>query len=137
MDLNHLFQLFTNIPEEGIMENVESYKNTPKFKLGMFIKLVINGSHFKNKIISFFSKSDSELDKEDIDRAGEFMMFTRAWYWISQFDFDDNEWLFDLQNAAYDDILISLNLSILYFEKNEEYEKCSFLVNIRSLIESN
>lgn len=135
MDLNNLFSLFNILPGDDFGEEVEEYKNTPKFKLGMFVKLLRDGSLFKKKIVSFFAKANSDLDKEDISNAGDFMMYTRAWYWISQFDFSDPEWCEEVLLIDYDELLISLNISIIYFENLEEYEKCATLVKIRSLLE--
>ena len=82
MGINGIFALF-GFPEkddEGkedvkIKKEINDYKKTPYFKMGMFLKLIMNGNIFKKQIISFFSKSDPFLDSEGIDDAGEFMMY--------------------------------------------------------------
>ena len=97
---------------------------------------------WKNSVVSMFSKADVEFDVKDIDSVGDMMLYTRAWYWISQFDFDDKECLNDLKlfldkdSETYNssDLFISLMRTIKYFEKTEEFEKCAFLVKIRDLL---
>ena len=139
VDLNKIFGLFNDKPgEELIYENLETFKKTSKFKLGMFEKLITNGRNFKVKILNFFSLADEEFDTQDIDDAGEFMMYNRAWFWISQFNWDENEdWVSELKIISDDNFLIAIKLSIYYFEKYEEYEKCAFLKKIQDVVEEN
>ena len=101
----------------------------------MFIKVVIYGDKWKNSVVSMFSKANTEFDVKDIDSVGNMMLYTRAWYWISQFDFDDKECLDDLKlfldkdRDTYNssDLFISLMITIKYFEKTEEFEKCAIV----------
>jgi hypothetical protein len=138
VNLNGFFGLFNNNPgEELLVENLETFKKTPKFKLGMFEKLIINGRNFKSKIINFFSLSDENFDLEDIDNAGEFMMYNRAWFWISQMDFDDEIWIDELNLISSESFLIAIKLSIHYFEEFEEFEKCFILKKIQDIVEKN
>jgi hypothetical protein len=74
---------------------------------------------------------------EGVDLAGEFMMYHRSWYWISQTDLTDEEWLNDLRRSSEDEFLTALKLSIHYFEENEEFEKCAFLKKIQDFVEKN
>jgi hypothetical protein len=137
MDLNKIFGLFNNgSVEEQIYENLDTFKKTPKFKLGMFEKLIINGSNFKSKIVNFFSLTDDELDIQDINDAGEFMMYNRAWFWISQFNCDE-DWINDLKTISSNNFLGAIKLSIYYFERHEEFEKCAFLKKIQNIVEEN
>jgi len=139
MDLNKIFGLFNDKPgEELIYENLETFKKTPKFKLGMFEKLITNGRNFKAKIVSFFSLADEVFDIQDIDNAGEFMMYNRAWFWISQFDWsEDEDWIIELKVISNDNFLTAIKLSIYYFEEYEEFEKCAFLKKIQNVVEEN
>jgi hypothetical protein len=102
----------------------------------MFKKLIINGNNFRREVISFFSKSSEIIDVEDINSAGKFMMFNRGWFWVSQFNFDDSEWLGDLIKLCDEDFFVALKLSIHYFEEHEEYEKCAFLKKIQIIVET-
>jgi len=136
MDLSKFFNYFNNKNDESIEENLSNFRKTPHFKIGMFIKLIINGLSFKKQVIMFFENSDGDLDMKDVDLMGEFMMYHRAWYWISQIDFDDEEWLNDLRRHSDDEFITAIKLSINYFEEEEEFEKCAFLKKVQDFVEN-
>jgi len=144
MSLNGIFALF-GFPEDNknreeikkMKEELNAYKETPYFKLGMFYKLIMNGQAFKKQVLSFFSKSDPSLDVNGIDDAGEFMMFTRAYFWIEGFKFKSKIWREDLKKYSTEEFLVAINLSIHYFVSTEEYEKCAHLQKILLLVEKN
>lgn len=144
MGLNSIFALF-GFPEGGegskedkkIKAEIDAYKRTPHFKLGMFYKLIMNGAAFKKQVLNFFSRSDSSLDMEGIDDAGEFMMFTRAYFWVEDFKFKSKAWKEDLKKYSNDEFLVAVKLCINYFEGTEEYEKCAHLKKIQVMIEKN
>jgi hypothetical protein len=144
MGINGIFALFGFPEKDGegkedvkIKKEINDYKKTPYFKMGMFLKLIMNGNIFKKQIISFFSKSDPFLDSEGIDDAGEFMMFSRAYFWIEEFKFKSKIWKEDLKKHSNTEFLTAIKLSIHYFESTEEYEKCAHLKKIQTLIEKN
>ena len=141
MDKEKIFGLFDKHFDEGVNAEVELYKKTFRFKIEMFIKIVIYGEKWKSTVVNIFSKADSDLNVEEIDEAGDFMLYTRAWFWIEQFDFNNDDCLEDLRSITHtdkdsfngSDLFISLMRDIKYFEKIEEFEKCAFLVKIRDL----
>jgi len=141
MSINGIFAMFgfpddeTNKETGKILEDISEYKDSPHFKLGMFKKLIMNGTVFKKQVLKFFSKSDPELDMKGIDDAGEYMMYTRAYYWIQSCKVRNKEWKLALSNYASDEFLVAVKLSINYFESTEEYEKCAFLKKIQDFIE--
>jgi len=136
--LDGVFALF-GFPDDGedkkIEKEIEDFKNTPHFKIGMYVKLLLNGLTFKKQIVSFFSKADPELDSDNIDEAGEFLMFNRAWFWISQCKIRSKVWKDALKDCANEDLVFAIKLSITYFENIEEYEKCAFLKKIQDFLE--
>ena len=142
MDKEKIFGLFDKHFDEGVNAEVELYKKTFRFKIEMFIKIVIYGEKWKSTVVNIFSKADSDLNVEEIDEAGDFMLYTRAWFWIEQFDFNNDDCLEDLRSITHtdkdsfngSDLFISLMRAIKYFEKIEEFEKCVFLVKIRDLL---
>jgi len=144
MGLDSLFALF-GFSDDGkggktdkkTKEEIDAYKNTPYFKMGMFFKLIMNGTAFKKQVLNFFSKSDPSLDLEGIDDAGEFMMFNRAYFWIEGFKFKSKFWKEDLKKHSDKEFLTAIKLSIHYFEGTEEYEKCAHLKKIEVLVEKN
>lgn len=144
MGLNSIFALFgfpegDKGPEETrkMKAEIDAYKKSPHFKLGMFYKLIMNGTAFKKQVLNFFSRSDSALDMEGIDEAGEFMMFTRAYFWVEGFKFKSKLWKEDLKHYSHEEFLVALKLSIHYFESTEEYEKCAHLKKIQDFLEKN
>jgi hypothetical protein len=140
MDLEGIFGLFGFSEENNKkkLKELEALKDTPRFKLGMFHKLVMNSLIFKKQTLKFFSKSSPKLDLDDIDTAGEFMVYTRAYYWIQDFKIRSKEWKLALKEYYSDEeFLCSLKLTINYFESTEEYEKCAFLKKIQDLVIKN
>lgn len=141
MALSGIFALF-GFPEDSKQDKklkgeLLAYKETPHFKLGMFFKLVMNGTTFKKQVLDFFSKSDADLDLKGVDEAGEFMMYTRAYFWIEDFKFRSKIWKEDLKKYSNEEFLVALKLSMHYFESTEEYEKCAHLKKIQTLVEKN
>lgn len=140
MDVNNIFGLF-GFPDKDDDERkkleaeLDVFKETPYFKLGMFHKLIMNGSLFSKQVVKFFAKADPGLDIKGIDQAGEYMMFIRAWFWIEQVKLRKKEWKEALKQYASDDFLISIKLSINYFEGTEEYEKCAHLKKIQDFVQ--
>jgi len=103
----------------------------------MFHKLIMNGSLFSKQVVKFFAKADPGLDVKGIDQAGEYMMFIRAWFWIEQVKLRKKEWKEALKQYASEEFVISIKLSINYFESTEEYEKCAHLKKIQDFVEKN
>jgi hypothetical protein len=142
MALDNIFSLF-GFPDKDDDErkkleaDLEVFKETPHFKLGMFHKLIMNGSLFSKQVVKFFAKADPGLDIKGIDQAGEYMMFIRAWFWIEQVKLRKKEWKEALKQYASEEFVISIKLSINYFEGTEEYEKCAHLKKIQDFVEKN
>ena len=110
MDLNKFFSFFSPTSEDGDFHgSLESFKESPIYKIKIFERLIINGLIFKKSIVNFFSKADEDLDVSQIDLAGEFMMYNRAWFWISQLDWDDEQWVYDLKIASSESLLTAVN----------------------------
>ncbi len=139
MNLGGIFALFGFSDENGIdkktKRDLEEFKQSPHFKLGMFTKMILNGMNFKKQIVSFFSKADKDLDIVGVDEAGDFMMFNRAWYWINECNVRKKIWKEALQSNSTPELLFCLKASIKYFESIEEYEKCASLVKIQKFVE--
>jgi hypothetical protein len=136
MDLNRFFSFFNDrLDNDRLEENLTSFKKTPYFKIGVFTRLIMNGLSFKKQVIMLFENSDGNLDMRDVDLMGEFMMYQRAWYWISQLDWTDEEWLSDLRRSSNDELLTAVKLSINFFEDEEEFERCAFLKKIQDFVE--
>lgn len=132
MDLDKIFDI---VEEEEIDNDLLYFQSSPYYKISMFVKILLNGLSFQNEIISMFERSDKDLNPESIKEAGTFLLHTRAWYWISQFELDDEKWIKTLRSFKNDNIPLLLQKQIKYFESQEEYEKCSMLVKIQKYLE--
>jgi hypothetical protein len=139
MSLGGIFALFGFSDEDHVDKNfkkdLKDFKETPHFKLKMFTKMILNGMNFKKQVVGFFSKADKNLDVVGVDEAGDFMMYNRAWYWISGCSLRKKAWKEALQDNSTPELLFCLKSSVKYFESIEEYEKCAFLIKIQKLVE--
>ncbi len=133
-----LFGFFDNDKETNkrLEQEVDDYKSTPHFKVKMFIKLINNGIIFKRQVIDFFQQADPSLDKADINEAGDFVMYTRAWFWISQCDLTDEKWQECLRFIPHTKLNECINPCVEHYLALEEYEKCALLKQIQDFIKN-
>jgi hypothetical protein len=125
MDLNRVFNLFSGNLEKTKELELENFKQSPTFKVKMFIKLIRNGEVFKKNLINLLNTSNIPLNTDDVEGAGEFLMYVRAYFWIEQVGLEDIEEF--LSFIDVDEFKLYLLMSIKYFEVKEEYEKCAHL----------
>jgi len=131
MDTDKIFSLFKVSGEEEAYNELEKYKKHPLYIIGMFKKLISNYYSSRKNLILFFNKIDSELSKDDLDRAGEFIVLNKAYDYISQINVNNRTHQESLFFSLKDPMLKeNIILSISYFEKYEEYEKCKVLKEI-------
>lgn len=137
MDLDKFFNLFFNPKSDfiGSVGDLNEFKDRPAYKIKIFERLILNGLLFKKSVVDFFSQADEDLDMEQVDLAGEFMMYNRAWFWINQLNWDEEQWVEDLKYASNENLLTAIKLCVHYFEEQEEYEKCAFLKKIQDFVE--
>lgn len=131
IDPTKIFGLFDNglngmdADEVGLaMVNI---KDTPEYKLGMFARIVMDHLNFNQKVIDFFLKSNDELEREDIQLAGEFVVYNRAWFYIKDVNLKEKKDWYALEKLANPKLQTALDLAIHFFEEKEEYEKCAHL----------
>ena len=133
MDVDKIFNLFNGDEPESLREKAQQvdialdYKNHPLFWVGMFKKLIQNHQVFNTQILKFFDQMEEGLDVIDVDRAGEFVVFNRAWSYIQKVDPNNLVAQEALYRFADIHLKVALELSINYFQEHEEYEKCSHL----------
>jgi hypothetical protein len=133
MDLDKIFGLFdTPDSDEGkssqsYEEVIDYYKKHPLYWVGMFKKLIYNHVLFNDQLLKFFEKIDNDLSSQDIDKAGEYIIFTKSWDYIKKVDPEDRKCQEALYHFADLHLKTALELSINYFQETEEYEKCAHL----------
>ena len=135
MDVDRIFSIFNDSKgfdeidsEKELSYLLENYKEHPLFWVGMFKKLIHNHKVFNKGVVSFFSKmKDDELNLYDIEQAGEFIVYSRAWFWVSKLNTSDRICQDALLYYADEYLKTYLKSSISYWEETEEYEKCAHL----------
>jgi len=140
MNIDKIFSLFEGDEPNSLREKTQQvditldYKNHPLFWVGMFKKLIQNHQTFNDQLLKFFDKLDEELSTVDVDKAGEFLVFNRAYEYIQKVDPDNlvaQEALFRFVDIH---LKVALELSINYFQEHEEYEKCAHLKKILQFV---
>ena len=141
MDVDKIFGLFNDEEPESLREKAQmadallDYKEHPLFWVGMFKKLIHNHKTFNTKVMNFFSRlEDEELDLYDVEQAGEFVVYNRAWFWISKIDPQDRICQEAILHYSDEFLDTYLKFAISYFQEFEEYEKCAHLKHIHDLV---
>lgn len=145
VNVNKIFGLFGNKdenPKQDLVENqdmsylLQDFKKHPMFWVGMFKKLIYNHQVFNDNALNSFKDMDEGLDINDIEAAGEFIIYTRAWFWICKIDIREELHQNALSHYADKKLLTYIKNIILYFQELEEYEKCAHLKKIQTFLES-
>ena len=138
MNVGGIFALFgfngDDKEDKKLKKELETFKETPHFKVRMFIKMISQGIGFKNQLLKFFSNMQPKIDTDDLGEAGDFMMYNRAWFWISECNLRKKDWKIALQDNASEDFIKYLEIVLRYFESLEEFEKCAFLKKIQDFV---
>ena len=134
IDMSNIFGMF--IPGEDLdgkndEASLEEFRAKPIFHIGMYKKLIQNHLNFNTKVLKFFKESNNEFDINDIKEAGEYVVFNRAWSYISNVDIEDKGYIDALKHYSDDELHMALDMGIKFFQKDELYERCAFLLKIK------
>jgi len=134
IDMTNIFGLF--VPGEELdgtktATNLDELKTKPIFHVGMYKKLILNHLNFNTKVLNFFKQSNQEFDVDDIKEAGEYVVFNRAWSYISNVDIKNDGYIDALKHYSDDELYTTLDMGIEFFQKDELYERCAFLLKIK------
>ena len=135
--LDNIFELFSsneNADGENDIVHID-FTQTPIYWIGMYKKLVLNHLNFNRKVVKFFKESNEELDVVDMENAGEFVVYNRAWFYIKNVDINVEEHVLAIEKYQDEYLDTSLKLGIHFFEEQEEYEKCAHLKHILDKIQ--
>lgn len=138
MNKKRIFDLFDDSPEmeNQVKEQKKSlsvFNHSPYHKLGMFTKLIINHYVFHQKLEKFLKKEEPNYDVQSTKEASEFVIFNRAWNYISQVNPDDVPSKNAILEFDFDLLDQTLESALMYFEGFEEYEKCAHIHKIQKL----
>lgn len=134
MDINKIFGAFdsssfggSNTQYSPPQKNTFIDENSPSYKLGMFRKLIINYTTYAEGLLGIMESSSPKLDVDEVKRASEGMLYSRAFDYIKDIDLQKKEHINALFREAKVDLELALNKSLDHFESLEEYEKCAIL----------
>jgi len=134
INMTNIFGLF--VPGEELdgtktATNLDELKTKPIFHVGMYKKLIINHLNFNTKVLNFFKQSNQEFDVNDIKEAGEYVVFNRAWSYITNVNLKDKGYIDALKHYSDEQFHATLDMGIEFFQKDELYERCAFLLKIK------
>ena len=142
MDVNKIFGFFSDESNDESLEDYvkDKYKDHPLYWISMACKLYINHRVFTKQIINFFDKINPQLDAEDVERAGDYMMNARCFDYLAKLDLTNSDHTQALQDYCNfrkkDDLVRILNELIIFYEGYEEYEACAALKKILDSLET-
>lgn len=139
IDPEKIFNLFSQIDEgetsQKVVGQLMKVQDSPAFKLGMFKKIIFNHLSFNDSLINLVKRVDEDFDVDDVKNASEYIIYTKAWEFIVDFDLKDTESFSILKKYSSQELQASFKLAINFFKEIEEYEKCSHLHQIEKAIQ--
>lgn len=115
-------------------EEIKEWKETPKYKVGMFFKLLNEKDIFRKHISP--TKFEKDINSKEFNDATEFILYNRVWFWIKDFNSEDSGWVESVLSYKEDGILKGVNKTLQYFESIEEFEKCALLFSIQKILKN-
>jgi len=102
-------------------------ENHPKYFIRMFWKIINNYLYYNRQLIDFFGAADPSISIQEIEYAGERMLYARAYGFVEKIDIEDDYHQKILKEENYKKLTKAYEMSIGFYEEEEEYEKCAFL----------
>ena len=118
MDMTNIFGLFSNSDEldgSDSSKTLIGFKETPIYHVGMYKKLIANHMNFNTKILQFFKSTNQDFDIKDVNEAGEYVVFNRAWSYISNVNIKNKGYIDAIKHYSDDNFHTSLYLLIPFF----------------------
>ena len=135
MNLNKIFDLFDK--EYSANDDTSlliDFSEHPLFWVSGFNKLINNHLFFKQYTVKTFKNISPDINIDELEKAGEELMFRKAWDYIKSVDVNKTFHVECLKLKADEQFIDNLKTSILFFEALEEYEKCALLKNIEGKV---
>ena len=135
MNKDKIFDLFnSNDAIEGSRKDLTTFNASPYHRLGMFTKLIVNHFVFHHKLEKFLQKEQPTYNSESTRDASSFVIFNRAWGYLNQINLDNKNDRFAILDFDPKILDKTLKSALLYFQDQEEYEKCAHIFKIQSLL---
>ena len=132
VDIDNIFSLFSSHEDlDGNNTTVHiDFTENPIYWVGMYKKMLTNNIDFNKKLLKIIGKSNEDLDILDVKKAGEHIVFNRAWNYIKKIDTNNIEHCDAIEKLSDEYLDTALELGIHYYEPVEDYEKCAHLKKI-------
>lgn len=132
MNVDKIFNEFLPLKDEedsnGVLLN---FNENPLVWVTFFKKIILNHNIFKQQVVEeFIHTGINNLTEEDLIKAGNYIIYGRAYFFISKINIDMPSHSDAIYSISDDKLIKAFKLIIRYFESTEEYERCSFLINI-------
>jgi hypothetical protein len=137
IDKDKIFKLFVDgkeVDDSRTNEEIQDFMNGPYAKIGMFVKLIQNHEIFHKKLEKFLKKEQPDYNVESTKEASEYTVYHRAWSYIKNIDIDNSDHINAIINFDPKLFYKTLNGSVNFFERYEEYEKCAHLYKIKEIV---
>ena len=137
MNIKNIFDAFNSENFQNVDETslLMDFSEHPLFWISGFNKIIDNHLFFTQYTVKTFKNISPDVNIDELEKAGEELMFRKAWDYIKSIDLEKNFHVECLKNKASRDFVYYLQISIQFFELHEEYEKCALLKNIETTIE--
>jgi hypothetical protein len=135
MDPNKIFNLFNeDLPNDDETSLLIDFSEHPFYWIGGFNKIISNHLFFTNYTARVFKNISPELNIEDVEKAGEHLMFEKAWDYIKSIKLDNLFHIECIGKKISPEFEENLQVALVFFESTEEYEKCALLKGIKDKI---
>lgn len=137
MNIKNIFDAFNseNFNNDDETSLLMDFSEHPLFWISGFNKVIDNHLFFTQYTVKTFKNISPNVNIDELEKAGEELMFRKAWGYIKDIDLNKNFHIECLRNKASRDFIYNLQISTQFFEILEEYEKCALLKNIEITIE--
>ena len=135
MNLNYIFSLFDDHQNYDETSLLIDFSEHPLFWVSGFNKLLNNHLFFKKYTVKTFKNISPDVNIEELEKAGEELMFRKAWDYIKNIDLNKTLHLDVLKMKSNLEFVEHLTLIINFYETLEEYEKCAHLKSIQDKVE--
>jgi hypothetical protein len=134
MNINNIFRAFNDDFEDEETEMLIDFSEHPFYWIGGFNKIIGNHAFFSKYTSKVFKNISPELNIDEVEKAGEHLMFDKAWDYIKNIKLDNPFHVECIGKKASSEFIYNLNIAIAFYEPLEEYEKCALLKNIENKI---
>ena len=130
IDFNNIFDMFDDSEEPNDNDDLSllmDFSEHPLYWIGGFNKIIDNHIFFSQYTVKTFKNISPELEENDLEKAGEYIMYNKAWDYIKGIDVNNAFHVECIKLKANDRLIVALVAAIKFFEDLEEYEKCALL----------